>query len=84
MVQTADLAAATRPSNIDDVPRLLEEVNKLYGGLKSGGEAARHELVNKVRTLNQALQTPRELMVQHTWADVRYAFHVPVYFDRIR
>ncbi len=84
MAQTVDLAAAIRPSNINDVPRLLDEVNKLYGRLEDGGDAAPHELVNKVRALGQALQTPRELMVQHTWADVRYAFGVLTSFGRIR
>lgn len=71
MSQITDLTAAARSSNIDGVSRLLEEVNRLHSNLERGGEVARHELVNKVRTLGQVLQTPRELMVQHTWADVR-------------
>lgn len=83
MTQTIDLSSATRPSNIDDVPRLLEEVNSLQSNMEGGGETARHELVNKVRTLGQALQTPRELMVQHTWADVCHALHEPVPLDRM-
>lgn len=70
MSQATDLNLATRPSNLDAVPSLLEEVNALQKSLADGGEATRHALVGKVRGLFQALQTPRELMVQHTWADV--------------
>ncbi|MBE3044539.1 hypothetical protein IMZ48_18620 [Candidatus Bathyarchaeota archaeon] len=70
MSQTADLALATRPGNADAVPRIIEEINALQGHLKDGGEAIRHELVIKARSLVQALQTPREQMLQHNWADV--------------
>ena len=70
MSEEADLALATRPSNLNAAPRLIEDITALHGKLEEGGEATRHELVNKVRSLCQALQTPREQMVQHTWADV--------------
>ena len=70
MSLTANLALATRPGNADAVPSIIEEINALQGRLKEGGEATRHELVIKARTLVQALQTPREQMLQHNWADV--------------
>ncbi|KAK7429787.1 hypothetical protein QQZ08_003632 [Neonectria magnoliae] len=69
MAQTVDLASATRPSNPDAVSQLIENINVLHKNLEAGGEETRHELLIKARSLVQSLQTPREIMLQHTWAD---------------
>ncbi|KPM45247.1 hypothetical protein AK830_g1290 [Neonectria ditissima] len=69
MAQTVDLASATRPSDIEAVPQLIEEINALQKNLDVGGEETRHEMLIKARSLVQSLQTPREIMLQHTWAD---------------
>lgn len=71
MSQAIDLSVATQASNPDAVPRLIEDVNTLHHGMKDGDEDTRHKLVVKTRSLLQSLLTPREQMVQHTWADVR-------------
>ena len=65
-----DLSVATRVSSADTVEKLIDEVNAIRPDLKDGGEAARHAMLGKVRTLLQTLQTPREQMVLHTWANV--------------
>jgi hypothetical protein len=70
MVDLVDLSLATRPSDIDAVTGLIQELSELQKGLKYGGENTRHDMLAKARTLVHSLQTPREIMIQHTWADV--------------
>ena len=80
MSQAIDLSVATRASNPDAVPGLIEDINALHRGSNDGDEESRHKLVVKTRSLLQSLLTPREQMVQHTWADVcdqlRYLGHI--------
>lgn len=70
MTENLDLSLATRPSNLTAVDGLILDINDLQKKLVEGDEETRHELVIKTRSLLQSLQTPREQMVQHTWADV--------------
>lgn len=70
MAQEISLSVATRPNNAEAVPLLVEDINALHKNLKDGDEETRHKLFLKARSLVQSLQTPREIMVQHTWADV--------------
>ncbi|KAK3388783.1 S-adenosyl-L-methionine-dependent methyltransferase [Sordaria brevicollis] len=69
MSETVDLSLATRPSDADAVPGLLQDLNALQGTWTEGDEETRHKMVVKARSLLQSLLTPREQMVQHTWAD---------------
>ncbi|KXH50008.1 hypothetical protein CSIM01_07266 [Colletotrichum simmondsii] len=69
MAGDLDLSLATRPSNFTAVGSLIQDINDLQKKLVEGDEETRHELVIKTRSLLQSLQTPREQMVQHTWAD---------------
>ncbi|KAL2754399.1 hypothetical protein ACRALDRAFT_1031814 [Sodiomyces alcalophilus JCM 7366] len=69
MAQAVDLSVATRPNNAEALPDLIKDINILYENLKDGDEETRHKLAIKARSLVQSVQTPRELMVQHTWAD---------------
>ncbi|RYP48548.1 hypothetical protein DL768_005587 [Monosporascus sp. mg162] len=69
MSQAVDLSLATRPSNPDAVPGLIEDINGLQSSLKDGDEETRHKLAIKARSLFQSLLSPREQMLQHTWAD---------------
>lgn len=66
-----DVSIAISPNNIDAVPDLVKEINASAEALATDGDAARHELIIKARSLVQALETPRETMVKHTWAQVR-------------
>lgn len=70
MSKTVDLSLATRPSDADAVPGLLQDLNALQGIWTESDEETRHRMVVKARSLLQSLLTPREQMVQHTWADV--------------
>ncbi|KAF5007202.1 hypothetical protein FDECE_6464 [Fusarium decemcellulare] len=69
MAETVDLSLATRANNLQAVPNLVEDIKVLSKNLEAGSENVRHELFLKARSLVQSLQTPRELMLQHTWAD---------------
>lgn len=62
------VATATSPSNLAAVPRLIKELAEGADGLESGCDATRQALAIKARTLMQALETPRETMIKHCWA----------------
>ncbi|KAI0158284.1 S-adenosyl-L-methionine-dependent methyltransferase [Xylariaceae sp. FL1272] len=67
----SDVSVAVAPSNIDAVPNLLEAVASAAGVFtKQGGNTviARRQFLTKLRDLTHALETPREMMVQHCWA----------------
>ncbi|KAK7973168.1 Winged helix-turn-helix transcription repressor DNA-binding [Apiospora saccharicola] len=62
------VTTATSPSNLAAVPRLIKELTEGAGGLESGCDETRQSLAIKARTLMQALETPRETMIKHCWA----------------
>ncbi|KAK6857213.1 O-methyltransferase- family 2 [Apiospora arundinis] len=66
--QAVTVATATSPSNLAAVPQLIKELAEGVGCLESGGNEARQALAIKARTLMQALDTPRETMIKHCWA----------------
>ncbi|KAK8025498.1 S-adenosyl-L-methionine-dependent methyltransferase [Apiospora arundinis] len=63
-----DKAVAISPNNIDAVPGLVKQINAGLDVLSTGGDEARHALLVKARNLMQALETPRETMIKHCWA----------------
>lgn len=65
-----DKAVAISPNNIDAVPGLVKQINAGLDVLSTGGDEARHALLVKARNLMQALETPRETMIKHCWAQV--------------
>lgn len=69
-----DISVALAPKDIDAVPRLLEEITSGVQALKTGGDLARHELAIKARAMMLALETPRETMIKHVWAQVSHLF----------
>ncbi|KAF5590024.1 O-methyltransferase [Fusarium pseudoanthophilum] len=69
MAGSVDLSFATRPGNVDAVGDLIQELSILQRDLNHGDENIRQTMLVKARTLVHSLQTPREIMVQHTWAD---------------
>uniref|UniRef100_A0A0D2XG77 O-methyltransferase C-terminal domain-containing protein n=1 Tax=Fusarium oxysporum (strain Fo5176) TaxID=660025 RepID=A0A0D2XG77_FUSOF len=69
MAESVDLSFATRPGNIDAVGDLIQELSTLQRDLNHRDENIRQTMLVKARTLVHSLQTPREIMVQHTWAD---------------
>ncbi|KAK1505116.1 hypothetical protein CABS01_08894 [Colletotrichum abscissum] len=63
-----DAAIATRPNDLEAVPRLLKDLNENIGSLSADDHHARHELLLKARSIVQALEAPRETMIKHCWA----------------
>ncbi|KAI1259172.1 S-adenosyl-L-methionine-dependent methyltransferase [Xylariaceae sp. FL1019] len=65
-----DIMSAVAPTDVDAVPTLLSDVASAgHSFSESGGSVAtRRELLAKVRALTHALETPREMMIQHVWA----------------
>ncbi|KFX96913.1 hypothetical protein V490_03071 [Pseudogymnoascus sp. VKM F-3557] len=64
---TVDASIALSPCDIDAVPGLLSQITKLSNGsLKE--DKARLEMLDNARALVRVLETPRETMIKHTWA----------------
>ncbi|KAI3539769.1 O-methyltransferase [Colletotrichum filicis] len=57
----------TQPSNPKDVATLLNSINTL-GASSLDNEQNRLNLLKQARLLVQALETPRETMIKHLWA----------------
>lgn len=73
MPDTLDFSIAVHPNDLCAVPALVKSIVKGACGLSHGAhgdDAARHALLITARTLVQALETPRETMIKHTWAQV--------------
>lgn len=65
-----DVSLATVPSDLSSVPALLEDIKSDVDNLAEGDDERRREAAQKARALLLALQTPRETMVEHCWAQV--------------
>lgn len=64
--QKVSITAATDP---DAVSSLIKELSALGAGFSAdSSEDLRLDLVQKARTLWKALETPRETMIRHCWA----------------
>ncbi|PKX94845.1 S-adenosyl-L-methionine-dependent methyltransferase [Aspergillus novofumigatus IBT 16806] len=62
-----DVSIATEPNNLDAVPTLLKEITQSSDAFTTRN-VGRKDLLAKCRTLVQALETPRETMIYHCWA----------------
>jgi hypothetical protein len=56
--------------NADAVPGLAKEIARLAEGFSNENPANRMEMLEKVRALQLALETPRDTMIRHLWAEV--------------
>lgn len=65
-----DVSIALKAANIDAVPSLIKDINSLSEVLDSDDSEARLKLMAKAKSLWQSLETPRETMLRHTWAEV--------------
>lgn len=73
-----DFSIAVRPNDLDAVPGIVKGIVEKANALSPGDETARHALLIEARSLVQALETPRETMTKHTWAQVRIAPSKPL------
>ncbi|KAI1121653.1 S-adenosyl-L-methionine-dependent methyltransferase [Nemania abortiva] len=68
---TTDIASVVAPTDTGAVPKLLSEVisaGVTFSKADNDSVVARRELLVKLRELTHALETPREIMIQHVWA----------------
>lgn len=63
-----DVSVATQPNDMDAISTLLEEITKDFG-VFTASNTGREDLLVKCRTLVRALETPRETMIYHCWAN---------------
>lgn len=66
-----DLSIAARPNNPEALPALLQDLTLGITAFTSDGSVNRQDLITKCRFLLRALETPRETMVNHLWAQVQ-------------
>ncbi|KAJ5095566.1 O-methyltransferase family 2 [Penicillium alfredii] len=65
-----DLSSAARPNRIEQVPILLKDITESVNSLTKGTDEDRKDVLVKCRALVQAVQTPRETMVDHCWGQM--------------
>lgn len=66
-----EAALTVQPNDAASVPGLIQDINSLEKNLADGGNEARLELAAKAKALWMSLETPRETMIRHCWAQVR-------------
>jgi hypothetical protein len=67
-----DVSVALGPNDLKSVPSLSAEIASLGSSLGDGDNKARLTLLRHARALVTALETPRETMIKHNWAEVRF------------
>lgn len=81
MADTVDFSIAVKPNDLEAVPGIVNGIVQKANALAPGDETARHALLIQARSLVQALETPRETMTKHTWAQVSAAMRGPLAND---
>mgnify|MGYP000933587419 CR=1 FL=1 len=65
-----DVSIALNATNSDAVPDLIKEITALGETFDKEDSDARLKLMAKAKSLWQSLETPRETMLRHCWAEV--------------
>ncbi|KAL2200102.1 S-adenosyl-L-methionine-dependent methyltransferase [Corynascus similis CBS 632.67] len=63
-----DIAVALSPNDLEKVPGLIQDISAAGKALNPDDSAARLQLLERARDLVRALETPRETMIKHLWA----------------
>ena len=67
------LEVAVSPTDADAVPGTIQSIQSLGKTFSSTDDNVRRELLTEARRLVRALETPRETMIKHNWAQVSLA-----------
>jgi hypothetical protein len=67
------LEVAISPNDPNKIPSTIESIQSLGKSYSATDDAVRRQLLAEARQLVQALETPRETMIKHCWAQVRIA-----------
>ncbi|KAK2049472.1 O-methyltransferase [Colletotrichum somersetense] len=65
-----DVSVATRPNDAESVAELSKAIGLLGEDYSPEKEEVRLQLLKQARSLVQALETPRETMIKHCWAQL--------------
>jgi hypothetical protein len=68
--EDVDISVALRPNDEKSVPGLVKDIYVAGNSLSADDNAGRLRLLEKARDLVRALETPRETMIKHLWAQV--------------
>ncbi|KAH7034612.1 hydroxyindole O-methyltransferase [Microdochium trichocladiopsis] len=63
-----DVRTALEPNDFPAVPSIIGDISALSKVLKANDRNSRLQVLEKARELVRALETPRETMIKHTWA----------------
>ncbi|OLN82370.1 Demethylsterigmatocystin 6-O-methyltransferase 8 [Colletotrichum chlorophyti] len=69
-----DVSVATRPNNAESVSELSSAIGSLGKTFTPDNDEERLILLKQARSLVQALETPRETMIKHCWAQPAASF----------
>ena len=65
---------AISPNDPTKIPSTIESIQSLGSSFSANDDAIRRQLLAEARNLVRALETPRETMIKHNWAQVSIAF----------
>lgn len=65
-----DIGIAIRACDPEAVPSILKQISSFGGSPSTDSDDTRLELLANARALVRALETPRETMIKHNWAQV--------------
>lgn len=68
--EAVDISVALRPNDLKRVPDLIEDISAAGGIPNPDDSAARLRLLERAHDLVRALESPRETMIKHLWAQV--------------
>jgi hypothetical protein len=67
---SVDISTALQPNDSSAVPEILKGITSLGDAPAVDNDETRLALLAKARDLVRALETPRETMIKHNWAQV--------------
>lgn len=67
-----DISVALSACDLPSVNQHVKNIAGLTEVVASGNDTARLKMLANARSLVHALETPRETMIKHCWAQVRY------------
>lgn len=68
--ESLNVSVALCPNDLKSVPGLIKDISAAGDALFPDDSAGRLRLLEKARDLVRALETPRETMIKHLWAQV--------------
>lgn len=69
---------ATSPNDLNRVPAAIKSIQILGDGFSASNNNVRLKLLAEARQLVRSLETPRETMIKHNWAQVSLPMHMCV------